>query len=319
MIIGISVMNISRVDLNLLVYLDVLLTETSVSKAAAKLGITQPAMSNGLKRLRDLFGDPLLVRTGGGMQPTERALSLRPALREAILLLEKTVQPQNEFDAANSDRVFRIMASDYGEATLLPSLLDKMANRAPNICLDVLTPSDVGIEDLEQGKVDMAINRFDQMPNSFHQTTIWHDNFSCVLHKDNPLVDDFTLDNYLSERHIWVSKTGMGRGVGINPGQSMRLGRLDEALSDLDLHRNIAVFTRHYQVAILLARQPHLVATVPTRLAKTLEGDSSLVIKKLPFSIAPFELKMIWSPLLHHNPEHIWLRRLVQECADELK
>ncbi len=312
-------MNISNVDLNLLVYLDVLLTEASVSKAAAKLGITQPAMSNGLKRLRDLFGDPLLVRTGGGMQPTERALSLRPALREAILLLEKTVQPQQEFDAANSQRVFRIMASDYGEATLLPSMLDKLAERAPTICLDVLTPSDVGIEDLEQGKVDMAINRFDQMPNSFHQTTIWYDNFSCLLHKDNPLVDDFSLENYMSERHIWVSKTGMGRGVGINPNQSMRLGRLDEALNDLDLHRNIAVFTRHYQVAVLLARQPHLVATLPTRLAKTFENDGDIVVKNLPFSIPPFELKMIWSPLLHHNPEHKWLRRLVQECADELK
>ena len=113
-------MNISRVDLNLLVYLDVLLSECSVSRAADRLGITQPAMSNGLRRLRDLFGDPLLVRTSNGMQPTERANELRPMLQQALIMLEKTVQPQAEFDAANSQRIFRVMASDYSEATILP-------------------------------------------------------------------------------------------------------------------------------------------------------------------------------------------------------
>lgn len=312
-------MNIARIDLNLLVYLDVLLTEGSVSRAADKLGITQPAMSNSLKRLRELFGDPLLVRTSGGMQPTERAEALRPSIREALALLEQTVQPHAEFDAAASERVFRIMASDYGEATLLPEILDRLAREAPGVSVDVLTPSDVGFKDLEQGKVDMAINRFDQMPGSFHQSTIWFDNFSCVMHADNPLAADYTFDNYLAARHIWVSKTGMGRGVGVNPRESMRLGRVDEALAELDQGRHIAVFTRHYQIAVLLARQPDLVATLPTRLARTLTGDPALVIRRVPFAIPPFELKMIWSPLLHHNPDHVWMRRLVQAAAEAIK
>ncbi|MEH6551798.1 MAG: LysR family transcriptional regulator [Pseudomonadales bacterium] len=312
-------MNVSRVDLNLLVYLDVLLTECSVSKAAVRLGITQPAMSNGLRRLRDVFGDPLLVRTSKGMQPTERAQELRPTLRDAILLLEQTVQPKAEFDASSSDRVFRIMASDYTEATLFPSLLDKLAERAPDISLDILTPSDVNFEDLEQGRVDMAINRFRQMPNSFHQTTIWHDNFSCVMHKDHPAAKDFSFDTYLAARHIWVSKTGMGRGVGINPRETQRLGRVDEALAELGHERKIAVFTRHYQVAMWLSQQPHLMATLPNRLAKVMSSGNDLVMKQVPFSIAPFELKMTWGPLLHHNPGHRWMRRLIQECAEELR
>lgn len=310
-------MNISRMDLNLLVYLDVLLAECNVSRAAARLGITQPAMSNGLRRLRDLFDDPLLVRTSRGMQPTERAEALQPAVREALGIIEQTVQPQAEFDAQSSDRVFRIMASDYGEATLLPTLLQRLARQAPTVALDILTPSDVSFPDLEQGRVDMAINRFDQMPNSFHQNTIWHDNFSCVFNKQHALADNFNLDNYLAARHIWVSKTGMGRGVGINPHESMRLGRVDEALSDLGHERKIVVFTRHYSVAAMIAQQPGLVATLPTRLAQTLVNNDTLAIRQAPFMVPPFEFKMIWSPLLHHNPGHRWFRRLVMECARE--
>ena len=308
-------MNISRVDLNLLVYLDVLLSECSVSRAADRLGITQPAMSNGLRRLRDLFDDPLLVRTSNGMQPTERASELKPLLQDALVLLEKAVQPKAEFDAANSERIFRVMASDYSEATILPLVLDKLAELAPGISLDVLTPSDVSFEDLEQGKVDMAINRFHQMPNSFHQNTVWHDNFSCVLRADNAAAKNFTLENFAAAKHVWVSKTGMGQGVGVNPRQAMRLGRVDESLAEHGMERDIRVFTRHYQVALSLAKQQDLIATVPTKLAQTVVDDSALVVKNVPYMIPPFELKMIWSPLLHHNPGHVWLRRLVQDCA----
>ena len=308
-------MNIAQVDLNLLIYLDVLLAECNVSRAAVRLGISQPAMSNGLRRLRDLFGDPLLVRTSQGMMPTERAEALKPLVREALSIVELTVQPQQAFDPASSDRVFRIMASDYGELTLLPRVLERLRREAPSVALDILTPSDVSFADLEQGKVDMAINRFNQMPNSFHQNTIWHDNFSCVCHRQHPLAENYDLQTYLASRHIWVSKTGMGRGVGINPHELTRLGRVDEALAELGHERRIAVFTRHYAVAAMIASQRDLVATLPTQLAHRLRTDGELMIQRTPFMVPPFELKMIWSPLLHHNPGHQWLRRLVLECA----
>ena len=145
-------MNISRIDLNLLVYLDVLLRQRNVTKAANQLGISQPAMSNGLRRLRDLFGDPLLVRTSEGMMPTERAQELQPVVREMLASVEKAIQPITEFDALNSDRVFRIMASDYTESTLAHPLLTKLRELAPNLKLDIMTPSDVSYEDVEQGK-----------------------------------------------------------------------------------------------------------------------------------------------------------------------
>jgi DNA-binding transcriptional LysR family regulator len=179
-------MNIGRVDLNLLVYLDVLLRERNVTRAADQLGLSQPAMSNGLRRLRDLFDDPLLVRTSEGMTPTERAEELRPVVRGLLATVDKAVQPRTDFDAKSARRVFRIMASDYAESTLMPRILLKLRESAPGITLDIMTPSDVSFQDVEQGKVDMAINRFDALPQSFHQKVIWQDGFSCLVSAKTP-------------------------------------------------------------------------------------------------------------------------------------
>ncbi|MCW8884312.1 MAG: LysR family transcriptional regulator [Motiliproteus sp.] len=311
-------MNIDRFDLNLLVYLDVLLRERNVTKAANILGISQPAMSNGLRRLRDLLEDPLLVRTSEGMTPTERAENLQPVVRDALSRLEKALQPQTEFDAITSDRVFRIMASDYAESTLIPQLLKEMREIAPNATLDIMTPSDVSFLDVEQGKVDMVINRFDSIPQSFHQKDVWMDSFSCLVSVNNPIIDDFNLDTYLESNHVWVSKTGWGVGVGIDPDDVQRLGWVDEALDRIGKKRRIRVFTRHYQAAMLLAERKDLVVTIPTRAANLLVNNPNIVIKAPPFDIPPIKLKMAWSPLLQHNPGHQWFRRLIVEVAEKV-
>lgn len=309
-------MDISRVDLNLLVYLDVLLRERSVTKAANHLGITQPAMSNGLRRLREMLEDPLLVRTSEGMTPTARALELQPQVRSALSDIERVIQPTRDFNAAASQRVFRIMASDYSESTLIPHVLKRVRREAPFITLDVLTPSDVSFLDVEQGHVDMAINRFDKIPQSFHQKTLWMDYFACLISAQNPILSEpFTLETYLGANHIWVSKTGFGVGVGVNPNDVQRLGWVDEALGRIGRKRRISVFTRHYQVAMLLAEQPDLIATLPSRAAWLQRDNKSLVVKVPPFEISPFELKMAWSPLLQHNADHQWLRQVITEVA----
>ena len=172
-------MNLERVDLNLLTHLDVLLREKNVTRAAEQLGVTQPAMSNILRRLRVLFNDPLLIRSSEGMTATERALELQPRIREVLGDLSQILEPRAEFRPLTSNRVFRIMASDYAEATLIPALVKAMRSEAPNVVLDFLTPSDVSYRDMEQGKVDMAINRFNEIPQSFHQVLVWKDSFSC--------------------------------------------------------------------------------------------------------------------------------------------
>ena len=311
-------MNINRVDLNLLVYLDVLLRERNVTQAANQLNLSQPAMSNGLRRLRNLFDDPLLVRTSDGMTPTERALELEPLVRDILGKVEYALQPTSDFDPATADRVFRIMASDYAESTLLPSLLSKLRQQAPGISLDIMTPSDVSFLDVERGKVDMVINRFDSIPQSFHQITVWTDSFSCLLSANNPLLKDFSLDSYLDAHHVWVSKTGMGVGVGVDPEDVQRLGWVDAAIAKLGKKRNIAVFTRHYQSAMVLAEQNDLVVTLPSLAAQLQHDNPRLVIKTPPLEIPPLELKMAWSPLLQHNPANRWLRSLIVETGREV-
>jgi len=132
---------------------------------------------------------------------------------------------------------------------------------------------------------------------------------------DNPLVENFDLASYLEASHIWVSKTGFGVGVGVNPNDVQRLGWVDEALGRIGEKRKISVFTRHYQVAMLLAEQHDLVATLPSRAARLTSENSKLVMKEPPFDIPSFDLKMAWSPLLHHNADHQWLRRLINDIA----
>ena len=311
-------MNISRVDLNLLVYLDVLLRECNVTRAAEELGISQPAMSNSLRRLRDLFGDPILVRTSDGMTPTDRALELQPMVRKVLSAAEQAILPKTEFNPMESSRIFRIMASDYTESTLLPVLLRELRKQAPNIRLDIMTPSDVSFHDVERGKVDMVINRFDSLPQSFYQVHLWDDSFSCVMSSNNPVKDNWNLQSYLSSKHIWVSKTGMGVGVGMTPDDVQRLGWVDEALSKQGVKRDISLFTRHYQVALLLAEQDDLIVTIPSMSAKSIAGSDRVVILEPPFEIERMRLKMVWSPLLQHDPGHKWLRQLIKSVSVEL-
>ncbi len=308
-------MQTERIDLNLLGYLDVLLRERNVTRAASHLGLSQPAMSNGLKRLRLLFNDPLLVRTSEGMTPTERALELQPIIRDVLAKVDKAVQPQIAFEPSSSERVFRIMASDYAESTIFPSILHRLREEAPGVVLDIMTPSDVSFLDVEQGKVDLVINRFDSIPLSFHKTTIWKDSFDCLFSAQNPIRDNFNLESYLQAQHVWVSKTGMGVGVGINPDDVQRLGWVDEALARLGKKRHITIFTRHYQAAMSLAEQKDLIVTIPSRAAKLKQQNPRVIIREPPFEIPPLELSMAWSPLLQNNPAHQWMRRLIVEVT----
>ena len=307
-----------RIDLNLLVYLDVLLRECNVTQAANQLGLSQPAMSNGLRRLRDLFNDPLLVRTSDGMTPTARALELQPLVRDILSGVERAIQPTAEFDPTDAKQVIRVMASDYAESTLFPAVMQTLRERAPGLTLDVMTPSDVSFLDVERGKIDLVINRFDQMPQSFHQITLWTDTFTCLMNRDNPILERFDLDSYLAASHIWVSKTGMGVGVGVDPDDVQRLGWVDHALDAMGKKRNIRVFTRHYQAAMTLAEQNDLIVTLPTRATWLKKDNPGVVVRDCPFDVPPLELKMAWSPLLQHNPAHRWIRQLITQIARDL-
>jgi len=308
-------MNIENFDLNLLVCFDALMRERNVSRAAEQLNISQPAMSNSLKRLRGLLDDPLLVRTTRGMEPTERALELEPLIRQSLSFAEAALSPTDQFDPKTSERVFRIQVSDYVEGTLIASLVQHLQEHAPHVTLDVLTLSDASFQDLEKGKVDLAINRFDDIPQSFYKRSVWKDSFSCVVNAQHAILENNTLEKYLESDHIWVSKTGIGVGTGMSQENSHKRGWIDDALTELNCERKIRVFTRHYQIVPLLVNRTDLIATLPTRAARSYSSYSDLVIVEPPFTIKPIEINMVWSPLLHHSSAHQWIRRTLVELA----
>ncbi|MFD1382555.1 LysR family transcriptional regulator [Rhodanobacter aciditrophus] len=308
-------MQLDKIDLNLLRYLDSLLREQNVTHAANQLGITQPAMSNGLRRLRDLFHDPLLVRTSDGMMPTALAIQLQPRVRTILQSVDEVLHLGHNFEAESSSRVFRIMASDYAEATLIPPLMEKLQTEAPNVIMDVMNPSDVSFHDVEKGKVDLVINRFETLPQSFHQKSVWVDRFSCLVPNNDAFEGELTLERYLESQHVWVSKTGFGVGVGIQPEEVQKLGWVDSTLAEQGHKRNIRLFTRNYNVAMRATEQLGLVATLPSLATHLMKGNPNVRVVEPPFEIDPVELKMLWSPLLQHDPGHIWLRSTIAGCA----
>ena len=156
------------------------------------------------------------------------------------------------------------------------------------------------------------------MPQSFHQITLWSDPFTCLMSRDNPILSQFDLQAYLNADHIWVSKTGMGVGVGVDPDDVQRLGWVDTALAQMNEQRRIRVFTRHYQAAMTLAEENDLIVTLPSRATWLKRDNPRVVVRPVPFDVPPLELKMAWSPLLQHNPAHRWVRQTITRIAREL-
>ncbi len=138
------------------------------------------------------------------------------------------------------------------------------------------------------------------------------------MSRDNPILDNFDLDAYLAANHIWVSKTGMGVGVGVDPDDVQRLGWVDSALAKLGKQRRIRVFTRHYQAAMTLAEENDLIVTLPTRATWLKRDNPRVVVRDVPFNVPELELKMAWSPLLQHNPAHRWVRQTITTIARDL-
>ena len=163
--------------------------------------------------------------------------------------------------------------------------------------------------------MDLVINQFDEIPQSFHQKVLWRDDFVCLISSNNPIRHDFSLETYLQAHHIWVSKTGMGIGVGMNPSDIQRRGCVDNALNSMGKVRNIRVYTRHYQSAVQLAAKQDLIVTLPRKATYISMMHQSITLLDPPFPIPHMTVTMSWSPLLQNNTAHRWIRALINEIA----
>lgn len=299
--------NLAGVDLNLLVAFEALMAERSVTRAAERMGLTQSAMSNTLARVRALLGDPVLVRSGGGMQPTDRALELALPVAAALREVRRALSPRPRFVAAQSRQRFRLITADLNELLFLPALVRRLGREAPGVDLEVThVESGFPAEELRSGRSDVALGTF-QVPEGFLARTLFEEEFVCIVRRDHPRVRSrLGLKQFTELGHVLVSPFGG------------RAGLVDQALAGHERHRRVAVQTRHFLISPLLVATSDLVATVPRRLAEHFAKLLPLRVLRPPVAIAGFATKMVWHARTADEPAQQWLRKLLVEIAAEL-
>lgn len=275
-------MNIYNFDLNLLRVLDALLRDRNVSRAAERLSLSQPAVSNALNRLRELLDDPLLVRVGRVMQPTPRALSLEAPIRDALQQIEHTLNAGDLFDPATSQQRFVIAVTDYVELICMPELMAHLAQVAPGIQLAIthLTPN-LPAEALDNGELDLVLGRFVEVPTRFHKRRWATETLQVAVREDHPLIDEaLDLDRFLRLRHLWVHG-GQTRGM------------VDQWLEEQRLSRDVVYTTPNYLQAAHIVASSDLAAVLPTQLARHFADLLPLRLFDLPFDLGSFRLDIV--------------------------
>jgi DNA-binding transcriptional LysR family regulator len=300
-------MNLASLDLNLLVALDALLLEANVSRAAMRVGLSQPAMSHALQRLRDEFGDPLLVRTGARMELTPRAHALRGPLSQALDQV-RGLFVADEFDAASSERQFRLMMPDLAVELLMPPLMEKISALAPNVRLDVVPWRGPAIFSAEFARtIDMVISIGNAF-KGFHRQLLYTDRDALAVRRGHPIGAKLSKrDVFLNARHIAVIIRGGNEDL------------IDSWLRSKNIERSIALVVPGYIEALHVVARTDLVAFVPGRLIAALKKPLALVAITPPLDPGIDEQFMFIPTRAQFDPGSIWLRQLMLRTGRELE
>lgn len=300
-------MNLKALDANLLVALEVLLREESVTEAARELGRSQSAMSHALNRLRDLFDDELLVRSGRGMVRTGRGDELVGPLREALDNLEQVVTKGGEFDPEKSHASFEIATNDYAQFVLLPPLVERLQRRAPGIDLRVRElGSDPPTRRLATGEIDLALTLGlpEHVPESLYRRDLFQLDLISVVRRDHPVVGDkLELDVFCELSHILVSPLGDDYGV------------VDSTLRKMGRSRRVAVVVPHFMVAPHLVASTDMVLTTARSVARSFSDLLPIRLLEPPMELTRGTVSMVWHPRSHGEECHRWLRRLIRDVV----
>jgi DNA-binding transcriptional LysR family regulator len=291
---------LKAVDLNLVLALDALLAERHVTRAAARLGVSQSAASHALGRLRALFDDPLLVRgPRGTMMPTPRAEVLAPAVHRVLVELAAVLRGDAAFDPATARRTFRIGASDYVELVLLPRLLERLGRIAPGVDLWVHSFTDHGDDALTSGVLDVVLGppRGSARPAGSYEKVLFDETFTCIVRAGHPLADArMTLARYCAAPHLLVAPRGTPGSV------------VDDALAAAGKSRRIAAAIPHFLVVPYVIAGSDLVATLASRVAAMFSETLGLVCMPPPLAIPKFQIALAWHERSHHDAPHRWFR-----------
>ena len=304
MIKSIHAMNLRTLDLNLLRVLDTLLAERNVTRAAARLHLSQPALSNALARLRRALDDPLLVRTPRGMVPTPRAVALAEPVHRALAGLEEAVGDRR-FDPATSDQVFRLAATDYMEFVVFPPLIRRLRAIGSRIALHVAPLEETAKADaLARGDIDLALGYFRRPDENLHAHALFDERFVCLVRRNHPVVRRrLTLKQFVALDHVLVAPSGVAHGV------------VDEQLERRGLARRVALAIPHFLQVPFVVAETDYIATLTERVAQRFVSLLPLKIFPPPLEVPGFTVSMLWHARTQHSPAHRWLREQLVEIA----
>jgi DNA-binding transcriptional LysR family regulator len=297
-------MNLAAIDLKLLVVFDAVMSEGSVTRAGTRLGMTQPAVSNALGRLRYLLKDDLFVRARGCLAPTPRALELTGPVRHALRQIEAVLDP-SDFDPARDARVFKLAMSDHATVTILPQLMKRLERIAPNVALQVRPKLDWCVaERLDAHEIDFALGVMPDVPVRFSRIALFEDIYMCAVRRGHMLAGgDLTLQRFAAAKHIAVRSADRTANL------------IDHVLESRGVQRRMALTVDQFCVVPAIIANTDLVATVLRRKAERLGllASPDLVVRPLP--LPPVEAMLLWHPTMTHHKAHRWMREVLLDSC----
>ncbi|MFC4930913.1 LysR family transcriptional regulator [Massilia sp. GCM10023247] len=298
-------MNLRDIDLNLLVVFQQLYKERRVAAVAETLGLTQPAVSNALARLRKMLGDELFLRTGRGMEPTPYASYLAEPIANALASIRDTLERQLEFDPVASERTFTLAMTDLGEVHFLPRLMGRLAEVGPGVTISTVRNTSVNLGDeLESGRVDIAIGLLPQLKAGFFQRLLFRQRYVCIFRKGHRLDrGSMSLDDFEGAQHVVVVAGGTGHAM------------VDETIARRGIRRNVRLSVPHFIALGNILSSTDLIATVPERYLRESMAPFNLTYLPLPVPVPEFDVNLFWHARFHKEPGNQWLRNVIAELA----
>lgn len=294
-------MDLRHIDLNLLVVFNRLLLDRSVSAAAENLGLTQPAVSNALKRLRLLLNDELFLRTSRGMEPTPYAMELADPIASALDTIQNTLTRQSTFDPTTSTRKFKLGMTDLGEIELLPRLMDLLEATAPGVTLStVRSNADNLREEMEAGHVDLAIGLLPQLKTGFFQQRLFLQKYVCLFREGHELDKEaISQKEFYDADHVVVVSAGTGHA------------KIDDLIESGGGTRRVRLLVPHFVAVGHILSGTDMIATVPERYAKRCAQPFGLKYVPHPVSLPHIEINLFWHAKFHKEPGNQWLRQVI--------
>ncbi len=303
-------MNLNTLDFNLLKVLDAVIAERSVTRAGARLGRSQPAVSNALQRLRHLLGDKLLVRGPGGFVLTPRAEAIRGPLHEAIALVESCVAQEPSFIPSKATGVFRLSTPDRLSLAILPPLFARLQKLAPNMALQVMTADrQQALDLLDADSIDLALGWLDEKPTHMQAEFLMEEGLFCVFRCDHPIAErrrKFNIDNVLSYPHLVVSATGARRAI------------FDDLLLRHGLRRNALVAVTNFTVVPQLLSRSEMIGVFTSLAAEVFRRSFGLATRPVPIDVGNISTNMVWPMRYERDKKHKWLRQQIKAVYAEL-